>query len=301
MQRMAALAAGVVATVTLVGWAGEAVADTPDPTLVARVPAEIAATCQSAPVDRIPGAVAAIECTPADVASVTYASFPNSGLADSYYEEFVGEDGRDTGSDCADAFDSESPFHTATGAQGRVTCSTGGRENSLTWIEDTTVATATDRDDIALYEWWDDLVGRSLTPAQQALMTKLPRGVSRDECNDNGENSVKCWPLDAEDVYGVYFTQYPDQASMDAAYAEVLADAHLRRNLDPPNTKGTTCTYETYWGPVRDGRVTKKLGRLACFEHDLDVDLVWTDKNTHVLTRVTGYSPKAVYRYFQHH
>jgi hypothetical protein len=293
------LIASVITLAVTVTWTVDAVAQTaPDAALVGQVPASFASTCTASIVE---GADAAITCTPEDVEHVTYARFATPELADAYYDDFVGEDGRDTGSDCADSFESESPFHTAAGGQGRVTCSMGGRENSLTWIAGTTVATATDRTDAFLYEWWDELVGRSLTPEQEALMTQLPRGVNRAECHDNGERSVKCWPLDAEDVYGVFYTQYPDAISMNAAYADVLGDARLGRNVPPPNSKGNTCSYETFWGPLRDGQVSKKLGRLACYEADLEVDLVWTNKDTHVMTRVSAYSPKVAYRYFQQH
>jgi hypothetical protein len=298
------LAAGVVALLTWAAWPAESAAQTAgDPTLLAQVPSSFAATCLPASVDGIAGAEVAITCTPPGVTSVTYARFPTPELADAYYDEHVGDDGRDTGSDCADMFDSESPYHTAAGGQGRVSCLMGRRQSELTWLDGTTVATATTRGDgdaeTALYEWWDDLVGRSLTPTQQALMKELPAGVSRSTCRDNGENSVKCWPLDETDVYVATYTKYADRASMDEAYAEVLADAGLDHDITPRNTKGTACNYETFWGPVRDGVVTKKLGRMTCFEGNDATDLVWTNKTSHVITQVEGYRPKHLWTYFQ--
>lgn len=291
------LITGVIALAATVTWSADAGAQTaPDPALVAQVPADFAATCTPT---TVAGAEAALACTPPDVAGVTYARFASPELADDYYEQHVPEYGRDSGTDCADSFDSESPYHTAAGGQGRVACTMGDRDNTLTWIDGTTVATATDHGDTVLYEWWEQLVGRSLTPAQQDLMRKLPRGVDRSYCHDNGESSVKCWPLDAENVYGVFYTQYPDASSMNAAYADVLGDAHLGRNVPPPNGKGNTCSYETFWGPTRDGKVAKKLGRLACYEADLEADLVWTNNTTHMLTRVSASAPKVAYRYFQ--
>src|SRR3954469_787086 len=230
------LIAGVITLVVTVIWTVDAVAQTAaDPALVGQVPAAFAPSCTGA---TVAGADAAITCAPPEVASVTYARFATPELADDYYEQHVPEYGRDSGTDCADSFDSESPYHTTAGGQGRVACTMGDRDNTLTWIDGTTVATATDHGDTVLYEWWEQLVARSLTQGQQDLMRKLPRGVDRSYCHDNGESSVECWPLDAENVYGVFYTQYPDARSMNAAYAELLADAQLGHNAPPPNRKG---------------------------------------------------------------
>ena len=89
----------------------------------------------------------------------------------------------------------------------------------MTWTDDPVVATATSKNDERLYEWWDKLVGRTLTAAQRALLTELPAGIPRSGCRDGGEASLKCYaPYKyAGDVYVLYFTKYPDVEAMNAA------------------------------------------------------------------------------------
>ncbi len=208
-------------------------------------------------------------CTPprrSGVTRVTYARFPTPKAALAYYGVKARSTGRDTETDCADLTESESPFHTTSGQQGRLTCTVIKHRSTLTWVDRAVVATAIGDEDEPVYTWWEHQVGRTLTDTQQALLAQLPGGFSRSTCRDNGDASLKCWPLDEEDVYAVYFTQYADADALAAAYDDLLSDAGLGRDVPPPNGDASTCSFETFWGPDKDGVVTDHLGRIACIE-----------------------------------
>ena len=174
-----ALAAGVVALVTWVAWPADAGAATePDPGLVGQVPSALASTCEWASVDGIANAEAAVICTPP--ASIGRHRRHVSPLPERRDRGLVlrGRQGRGLGSrrDCADLGDSESPYHTSSGRQGRLACSTAHHQSTLTWTDDAVVATATGKNDERLYAWWDKLVGRTLTEAQQRAPDRAPGG-----------------------------------------------------------------------------------------------------------------------------
>ena len=291
--------------VTWVAWPADASAATePDQGLVGQVPAALASTCEWASVDGIANAEAAVTCTPpvsSGVTSVTYLRFPNAEIASSYYEDAKAADS-DPDLDCADVLgNSENPYHTSSGRQGQLACSTAHHQSTLTWTDDAVVATATSKNDERLYAWWDKLVGRTLTAPQRALLTELPAGIPRSGCRDGGEASLKCYaPYKyAGDVYVLYFTKYPDVEAMNAAYDAVLADNGLERDLEAPGSYETDCNYETFWGPGRDREVTDERGRIACYEEPAANDLVWTRDDVRVLTRARGYTPKVLVRFFR--
>ncbi len=296
-----ACAASVVALLAWVAWPADATAETvPDPALVGQVSPTFATTCTSTTIDR---ADAAIVCTPpaaSGVTDITYARFSNAELAGTYYDDAKGR-GLEPDGDCADLSDSEGQYHTTSGKQGRLACSTAHHESTITWTDDTVVATATGKNDERLYKWWDKLVGRTLTDAQRALLTELPAGIPRSGCRDNGESSLKCFaPYKyAGEVYVLYFTKYADEGALNAAYDAILADNGLERDLPAPDSYATGCNYETFWGPGRDRAVTDERGRIACFEELVANDLVWTRDDVRVLTRAKGYTPKLLMRFFR--
>ncbi len=110
---------------------------------------------------------------PASRTSPTRASRTPSSPAP-YYDDAKGR-GLDPDEDCADLSDSEGQYHTSSGRQGRLACSTAHHESTITWTDDTVVATATGKNDERLYKWWDKLVGRTLTDAQHALLSGTAR------------------------------------------------------------------------------------------------------------------------------
>jgi hypothetical protein len=295
----------LVALVVVVGSAHVAGASTkPDRQLLAMVAPSVASTCRAQTTTSIAGAVAGIVCTPGKSAAthVTYVRFTNVDAARRYYVERRRASGvaPDTETDCADLTGSESPYHTVAGSTGRVVCTNTHHLHVITWTVDDVVASALGRDDSALYTWWEKLVGRTLTPTQQALLAQLPGGIDRTTCHDNGDDSVKCLtPSDASDVYVVYFTAYPDSNALTAAYDAKLSAAGLRRDLRPSTDDVSTCNYETSWGPTQAGTVTNELGRIACFPDQGLTDLVWTRDDSPLLTVAVGDAPKALFDFFQ--
>ena len=245
--------------------------------------------------------IARVTCEPQKrVNRVVYTMFKTPALASRDYakDRKAADVDADTDSDCAALSDSESPYRTGAGRSGRVFCSTA-HGHHISWTDHRVVATATGRDDQAIYDWWANLVGRTLDADQQALLAEVPNGIDPLLCADNGPASIKCGYV-ADDVYGLRYTRYPDAASLSRAYASLVDEHDVVSNTPPSLSVFGSCNYETNWGPVdSNGVVTVEKGRGACYEDDFLPTLLWTYDEHLTLVEAVGGTTGALGAFFE--